>query len=194
MTLIELMVAMAIVGLLFAVAAVGLRKAFDVGLKESARRLGSVVRYLRIQAVTEHQYLRLMLDVDRSLYWVEKSAAPAVISPEEEEKRTSEKKVEEKETEETEAEDQPTFEKAEGALVRETRLESGASFKDIQISYLPGKRTEGIVALYFFPDGSVTPAMINLKDEEDEDHFSVEVFPLSGRVRLEGEYRELEKK
>lgn len=187
--MIELMVAMAIVGLLFAVAAVGLRKAFDVGLKESARRLSSVVRYLRIQAVTEHQTLRLMLDVGRSLYWVEKSAAPAVISPEEEERRASAREMEE-----TEAEDRPDFEKAEGALVKETRLESGASFKDIQISYLPGKRTEGIVALYFFPDGSVTPAMINLKDEEDEDHFSVEVFPLSGRVRVEGEYRELEKK
>lgn len=198
-TLIELLAALAIVGIIFALAATALRDTFDVGLKSSARRLGSLSRFLRTKAVTEHKYVRLVLDLEKSEYAVEESKTPFVISvakeegmvPQEEEKKpevsTTETGVEGADAE------APEFIQAEGLVVRPTSLESGAKFKDVSVSYLPGKREGGKVNIYFFPDGYATPAMINLKDEDDEDHFSIEILPMTGRVTIEGEYRELER-
>ena len=188
-TLIELLVALEIVGAIFAVAATGLRQAFDAGLKNSSRRLGSLSRYLRTKAVTEHKYVRLVLDLSKSEYRVEESSTPFVIAPGGEEPPAKEEPQEEGEVTAPAEE----FQEAEGLLVKPTRLESGAFFKDLTVSYLPEKLMEGEGMVYFFPDGYATPAVINLRDEDDEDHYSVEIFPMTGKVRIEGGYRELER-
>lgn len=60
-TLIELMVAMAIVGLIFAAAASGLRSVFNMGMKSDAGHLAAMVRALSNKAVTDHTYLRLVM-------------------------------------------------------------------------------------------------------------------------------------
>lgn len=190
-TLIELLVALAIVGVIFGVAASGLRHVFNTELKSSSRELGSLIRYLRTKAVTENKYVRLLLDLEQQKYSVEESQEPFLISVPSEEDLKKEKEEEKKEEEEGgEPKPESTFTEAEGLLVKPRRLASGAYFKDVKISYIPGKQETGKVSLYFFPDGYATPALINFRDEGDEDHYSLEVFPYNGKVRIEGRYRE----
>ncbi|MBI2082783.1 MAG: prepilin-type N-terminal cleavage/methylation domain-containing protein [Deltaproteobacteria bacterium] len=205
-TLIELLVALAIVGVIVALATSGLRTALNVELKSSARELGSLIRYVRSKAITEHKYLRLALDFGESEYWVEVSADPFVISSEEDDSKESKEKkgkgkgkeaeaVPEENPEEGVPEEKKKFEEIEDdTLLRRRKLGSGVFFKDVTVGYLPEKKTEGVLYLYFFPDGYATEGMINLRDEGDEDHFSVEVMSLSGGVNIQGEYRDLEKK
>lgn len=194
LTLIELMVAMAIVGLIFAVAAVGLRSAFNVNLKKTASSLASTLRYLSNKAVTEHQYLRMVYDLDEQSYHVEASENPFVVSsePEEEEKKPAEEETPEdsEEAEEEADESKPVFTQLESRLLKPKKLPSDVFFKDVTVSYILGKREQGQVFTYFFPDGFATPTLINLRNEEDVDYFSVELFPLSGRVKITSEYRE----
>ena len=196
LTLIELMVAMTIVGLIFAVAATGLRSAFNVNLKSSAARLASTLRYLSNKAVTDHQYLRMVIDLDGQSYRVEESADPFVISPEEEEDKNepASKKEEGGKGGEGEREEEtaanPAFTQSESKLLKPTKLPSDTFFKDVFISYLNRKKENGQAFIYFFPDGYATATVINLKDEEDEEHFSIELLPLSGQVKVEGEYKE----
>lgn len=205
-TLIELLVAMAIVGAIFALSASGLRQAFDLELKNSSRRLSSLMRYLRIQAVTEHKYLRLCLDMEKDEYWVEETKESFVIASSDEE-QTDVKKAGEKEKasdalsaegEEKEAGDEASakgsFQESDKTVVKRKKLGSGVLFKDVSVSYLPMKAENGQVYVYFFPDGYATPAMIHLQNEDDDAHYSLEVFPLTGKVEVEGEYREWEKK
>lgn len=186
-TLIELLVALAIVGVIFAIAATGLRNALDVELKSSSRHLSSLIRYLRTEAITKHRYNRLVLDLGEAKYSAEYSEQSFVISPAEEEIAATpgQKKTAEEGGEKTD------FQSTEGVLAEPARLGSGVFFKDASVSYLREKVVEGSVALYFFPDGYVTAAMINLRDTDDEDHYSIEVSPLSGKVTVEGQYREL---
>jgi len=189
-TLIELLVALAIVGAVFAVAATGLRTALNTELKRSARELSSLARYLRTKAVLERKYLRLVLSLDNAEYWVEESSEPFIISPEAEEMVVKKEKKEEGEEEKEETE----FQEVDELLAKRRRLGSGVLFKDLFVSYLPGKREQGEGRVYFFPDGFSTGATINLKNEEDEDFFSIEVLPFSSKVSVVGEYREPQKK
>jgi prepilin-type N-terminal cleavage/methylation domain-containing protein len=213
MSLIEIMVAMAIVGILFAVAATGLRSVFNVNLKATSSSLASTLRYLSNKSVTEHQYLRMVYDLDEQSYRAEASADPFVITPEDEESAKKDKakaaNVKRKKDNASEAEagedtapeaapaedseeeaEKPVFSEIESPLLKPKKLPSGVLFKDVTVSYKNGKQESGQVYTYFFPDGFATPTLINLKDDNDEDHFSLELFPLSGRVKITSEYRE----
>ncbi len=200
LTLIELMVAMAIVGLIFALAASGLRTAFNVNLKSSSTRLAAILRYLSNKAVTEHLYLRMVYDLDSQTYFAEQSGDPFVISPEGEEEGAKKEENEEEAQKETEGEEgtegekQTAFTQVESKLLKPTKLPSDVFFKDVSVSYLSQKTESGTAYTYFFPDGYATATLINLRNEEDDDHFSIEIRPLSGKVKVEGEYREMEKK
>ncbi|MBI2981747.1 MAG: prepilin-type N-terminal cleavage/methylation domain-containing protein [Deltaproteobacteria bacterium] len=188
-TLIELLVALAIVGVIVALAGSALRSALNTELKANSRELASLIRYVRSKAITEHKYLRVALDFGESTYWVEVSADPFVISPEGGEKKGSNEEIAQGE------EPQKSFEEIEDDLLLKRRaLGNSVFFKDVAVGYLPQKKSEGLIYLYFFPDGYATEAMINLRDEEDEEHFSVEVMSLSGTVTIAGEQRDLEEK
>jgi prepilin-type N-terminal cleavage/methylation domain-containing protein len=193
-TLIELLVAMAIVGAIFAAAATGLRSALGVNLKSSASRLASTLRYLSNKAVTDHMYLRVVFDLEGQSYHVEESQDPFVISPEEELAEEKEEKKEEEAPEGEEGEEAPKeaagFAPSESRLLKPSKLPSDVFFKDVYISYLNQKKENGKAYTYFFPDGFATATLINLRDDDDEEHFAVEVLPLSGQVKVFGEYRE----
>lgn len=191
MTLIEVLVALAIVGLMFGVAVVGLRSVFDVSLKSSARQLASTFRFLSNKAVTDHLYLRLVYDLDSHSYHVEQSTEAVVIAPETSDLESDAEKEDEEAGTEKKAE---TFVRSESTLLQPLRLPGGIFFKDVSVSYLTEKKETGSVSTYFFPDGYATATMVNLRDEDDKTAFSVELKPLSGQVHIEGEYRELEKK
>ncbi len=202
LTLIELLVGITIIGMIFAVGASGLKSAFDTNLRQSSSRLASTLRYLSNKAVTDHLYLRMVYNLSDQTYRVEESRDPTVISPEEEEKETvakakeaKEKETEKEDTEKEDAEEAPSkpeaaFSPSESKLLKPVKLPSGVFFKDVSVSYLPHRKEQGEVATYFFPDGYATPTLINLRNEEDDNHFSVELFALSGRVKVIANYKE----
>lgn len=179
---------MAIVGVIFAIGVTGLRSVFNVGLKSAAGKMSATLRYLSNKAVTDHMYLRMVYDFEGQSYHVEESADPFVVSPEEE---SGAKKKEKGSIAEREGEESKTssFTPSESKLLQPVKLPSGVFFKDVSVSYLKDKKTEGEAYTYFFPDGFATPTLINLRDEDDGEHFSIEVLPLSGRVKVTGEYR-----
>ncbi|QQR80934.1 MAG: prepilin-type N-terminal cleavage/methylation domain-containing protein [Deltaproteobacteria bacterium] len=209
LTLIELMVAMAIVGLIFAAAASGLRSVFNMGLKSDAGHLGAVIRTLSNKAITEHIYLRLVYDIDHQKYSVEQSDEPFLVTIEEDKKENlSDKLIKSQNKQKNEDEESPPPEETsdskaekkseefstieEGAL-KPANLSSGVFFKDIDTSYASTKVTDGLAYTYFFPDGFATQTMVHLRNEDDDDHYSIEVSPVSGKVKIESEYREMEK-
>jgi len=185
-TLIELMVTMAIVGVIFTIAMTGLRSAFSVNIKSAAGKMAATLRYLSNKAVTDHMYLRMVYDLQENTYHVEESADPLVISPEED---SSESKKE-GESKDGEKKSESGFTPSESKLLESVKLPSGVAFKDVTVSYLSGKREQGKAYTYFFPDGFATPTVINLKDEDDQEHYSIEVMPMSGRVKVIGDYKE----
>lgn len=198
----EIMVAMAIVGVIFAAAATGLRSAFNVNLKSSASKLASTLRYLSNKAVTEHRYIRVIYDLQAQTYSVEECTDPVVVSvdDEEDQAKEDEKKKDEPQVAEGAPEEggdegekkkpESSCAPSESSLLKPVKFPTGVLFKDVNLSYLKAKKEQGKASTYFFPDGYATPTLINLKDEDDENHYAVEVEALSGKVRVTGDYQE----
>jgi hypothetical protein len=59
------------------------------------------------------------------------------------------------------------------------------------VEHKEGEVDGGKEFIYFFPNGYVESAVINLKDEDDEINYSLKTFPVSGRVSIENFYRNL---
>ncbi len=197
LTLIELLVGMAVVSIILAIVVGGVRDLFEAEMKSSAYRLGSTIRYLYNKAVTERLYLRIVYDLEEDKYHIESTTEPFVISPEEMLAKGAVPEEgavipEEGVGDEDAALPQETFGAEETYLLKKVTLGAGIIFKDIQVSYLDDKVEEGFAYTYFFPNGYATPTMINLTDEEEEEGtYSLKIFPLSGKVQIRSEYREL---
>jgi general secretion pathway protein H len=192
-SLIELLVALAIVALLLGVVTVSLNDLFETNLKKTTARLGSTLKYLYNKSVTERLYLRVVFDLDKKTYWVESTNEVYVINPEVEQKIAEEGFEEAEKDGEKEKKEDSHFSKDESYLLKPIKLPTGVIFQDVQPSYIEGKVKQGRAYLYFFPNGYATPTVINFSDEDEEVFYSMQVFAYSGRVRIINEYKELER-
>ncbi len=204
MTLIELMVGMTIIGIILSIAVVGIRNLSDTEMKTASSRLASTIRYLYNKSATERLYLRLVYNLEDQSYHVESTSEPFLISPPDpdaKEPPAEEAAAEEvaeggaaEEGEEGEVAVAPSaegFSPTESYLLKPVKLAGDVYFKDIHVSYVKGPIGSGLAYTYFFPNGFATPTVVNLRDEDDVANFSLMVSPLSGRVKIESEYRAL---
>ena len=223
-TLFELIVAIAIVALIMGVVISRMDQYLELDMKKTSNRVASMVRYLYNKSVTEGVYLRLVFDLNEQTYWVEATRDPLLLSMREtasakkkgeEEKKGKEtrgKEKNEKEGAKPEAPKaqnpataaasrlpkleikQPTFTQVESSLLKPTRLPETVFFKDIMTEHQPVPAEAGQATLNFFPNGYVEHAIINLRDEKDEVHYSLETNPITGQVKIENEYKTFEKR
>jgi len=180
-TLIEVLVTLGIIASLLVAGAMALRSAFDANIKSAALHLSSTLRYLSSKSVTDKLYLRIVYNFDERSYQVEQSSEPFVIetnTPQENEKKKD---------------DQQQFVVIEQGSLKPVVFPRGIFFKDISVSFYPDKIEKGVAYTYFFPDGFATPTVINLRDEDDQVHYSIDLSPFSGQVKVESNYHEMER-
>lgn len=212
-TLFEIIVAITIVALLMGVVVSRMDDYLDLDMKKSSRRMASTMRYLYNKSATEGIFIRLIIDMNEQTYWVEATREPFIISKVEglqeskEEEEAAAEAVEETEEmgEVPEGEvapiqlpklkiKKPTFSQEESYLLRPQKLPDRVRFKDVMTEHHPNPVEGGQAAVYFFPNGYVEYAIINLTDEDEEAYYSLETNPITGSVNIESEYRTIEKK
>lgn len=210
-TLFELLIALAVVTLVVGmVVAVG-GDFLDRDLKRTSNQLSSTMRYLYNKSILDGIYIRLVFDLDERSYWVEATGDPyLIVSPDEFDMRELERRerIRERVKEEDDAkksfltetsEDvpkllprEPQFSQVAEHLLRPVKLPDGVYFKDIAVEHDPRAVNAGKVTIAFFPNGYVEAAIINLRDEDDEVHYSLKTNPVLGEVNIESEYRTFE--
>lgn len=218
-TLFELIIAVAIVALIMGLVISGMDRYLETHMKQTSNKLASTIRYLYNKSVTEGLYMRLVFDLNEQSYWVEATRDPFLLTMEdrtktnkkaegkkEEEEKSEEAKAEEAAAEETIGEQQlsgripkleikkPAFSQVESYLLRATKLPDDVFFKDVITEHNPSPQEGGEATINFFPNGYVEHAIVNLRDEGDEVHYSLETNPITGQVKIANEYRTLEKK
>ncbi|MFA4974715.1 MAG: type II secretion system protein [bacterium] len=209
-TLLEIVVSMAVIGLVLGVVISRMDTMLDLEMKSSSKKLATAIRYLYNKAATEGLYIKLVLDIEENSYWVEATYDPFVISMGEgssvapkkdgSKKSEGEDAAEGDETEEDEEGEtrikprEPVFTQMETFLLKATKLPNSVFFKDVYVEHKPAGTSAGEEAIYFFPNGYVEHAIINLRDEDDETNYSLETNPINGRVSIEPEYRRMETK
>jgi general secretion pathway protein H len=211
-TLIEIMVAFAIIALVAAASLKGFRSLTRADLRSSTVKLSGAIKYLFDRASTTGKHHRLVLDLNEGRYWAEVSDDRFYI-PRDAESLQEARRREEKEAGEDE-EAVRRREEAAGSGLSATssydpsKLEMGdfrpkrarfAAFKETALKPMALKNaqilsvytprladavTTGRAYIYFFPMGQTEPAIVTLSDPSGETRYSLVVHPLTGRVHI----------
>ncbi len=219
-TLFELLITMAIVGMVLGLVVGGMGRFLETDMKSASARLAAVIRYLYAKSVTESAYIRLVLDFDQQVYWVEATGDPvrlsrpsdsadmSVAEKKASEEREAERKKQEEQTATAKAQagegevlevpensilpKEPQFGSVDSYLLKPTKLPDGIFLKDVYVEHRDDGVDSGKEYIYFFPNGYVESAVINLRNEDDDINYSLKTYPLSGRVGIENAYRSLD--
>jgi general secretion pathway protein H len=209
-TLLEVLVVIAIGGLIMGSAVRGFRSLAKSDLRSATAKLSGAMRYLFDRASTTGKQHRLVLDLNEGRYWAEVSDDRFYIPSELETEASRRKEAEEVEKERQEAE-RAAEEKAETgfdmskiqAVDFRPKRARFAAFKETAIKPVTIKNakiagvftprmaeaaTSGRAYIYFFPLGQTEAAIVHVSDAKDESTYSIVAHPITGRVRVYNEY------
>lgn len=205
-SLVEIMVVVAIVGLLLGASVYGFRSIAKSDLRSSSAKLAGAIRYCFDRSVTTGSYFRLVLDIDGNKYWAERSDDRTYLTVGKENSPGKGEALDvqalEKQRDEDDAKLQEMATSVGGQMVQldpppKPKRAKFQTFKDTTLPqvkltrakmfdvYTPRQREpyiKGRAYLYFFPDGHTERAIVRLRDGDD--FYSLVIHPLTGRVEV----------
>lgn len=195
-TLLEILAALALVGVVVGLGAGQMSKMTGRNMRLEARKLASNIRYLYVKSATDNRAMRLVFDFEARKYWGEETSDLFALKSRREMADDAEADRDEK-TSATEEEtgtkpQQAEFSISASKFLKEQELPRGIYFKEIYAEHQLEAATEGKAYIHFFPQGYVERSIINLRDKEDELHYSLEVNPINGMVKIGNTYKEIE--
>jgi general secretion pathway protein H len=195
MTLIEIGVALAVAGLMLAVAVPALSSVTRAQLRQRTGQLAGGIRSLYGSAAIGGHTCRLVFDLDANAYWSECARTNVRLSREGERSQHGARIADREETlqprENMSEEERTRLELAQKSAfapssdVPKTDLGGSVRFTDVWVQHQPERYTTGKSFLYFWSSGLTEDASIHLA--QGDDVFSLIVSPLTGRVRIAGE-------
>ncbi|HMU39582.1 MAG TPA: prepilin-type N-terminal cleavage/methylation domain-containing protein [Pseudomonadota bacterium] len=201
-TLVELMVVLAIVGVVMGGAVLGFRSLVRSELRSAASKLAAAIRYSYDRALTTGAFYRLHFDLDAQTYRLEKSDTRVLIDPKqntlsrghgkdrdeldkitaEEQKRDLNGLSEELVPPQTPR--QPRFAEYKDSTLPIIKL-SRVKVLDVLLPREKDPYLSGHAYLHFFPDGHTERAVIHLgTDAQDDTQYTLWVHGLTGRVEV----------
>jgi len=159
-TLIELTIVIVILGVMLSLIIPRLGELGEANLKQSARHLTGMIRFLHDESEAKKYKFRLRFDVTEGRYWTE---AFSILSLSD---RTAE------------------FKRFSSEMATEGSLTGQTTFRDIKVASHPDEPY-----IEFAPEGWVERALIHLRDGEGKD-FTLVVNPLTGNTELKDGYVE----
>ncbi len=213
-TLIEILVVMVIIASVMGLAVSMFSNTAADALEETASQLSGTIRYVYNEAAVQNKYYRLVVDLggvgsEGQSFSVEVSDQPfKIVSSEEgepdaslsdtppEPSEDSLSPEEEPNSEEVQkTENSPSsqgFAQVSTYLLKPLQISKKIKIKDVTVAHQKTKIEQGKTAIYFFPNGWVEKAVINLSDEKEEQFYSLETFSASGRTKIRTKYFDLQ--
>src|SRR5512133_2219552 len=184
-TLVELMIVVAIIGLLGAMVVPAVESVSGADARKAAGEVAGATRYLFDTAALRHATCRLALDLEKRSWRAECAKGPvgAPADPAKDDARAlAERFPDEQDPELRRLLARTTFGRFQDRLVGERALPGKAGFGPIHVEGRREAVSEGTAYLYFFPGGQAQRAWIPVVDGSN--HFTVVVEPFTGRARV----------
>jgi Tfp pilus assembly protein FimT len=159
-TLIELGIVLLIIAVALGFVIPRLRDRSYAELQSHARRLATMLRFVRDESVLQGRIYELTIDLDQQAYWVSSSAIRG--------------------------NDITGFVRETGPLAREVTLSPPLGIADVLLPAQGGKLVDGQAPIYFYPDGTSDLAVIHLHNGTDA--YTLRTAPLTGFVYLVAGY------
>ena len=198
-TLLEIGMALVLIGLMIAVAVPSLNSVTGARMKEATNLIGGAIRDTYARTALLGRSTRLVLDLEQKAWWIEESDGVARVKPiklqaDRDGKAKLDAKDERLEQIEADTTDSkelakvqllsgPGFKPVEGEFGQPTKLPDDVRFKSVWIEHLDATVSGGVAALYVYPGGFTEEALITLTDDElGENTLTLEVQSLTGEV------------
>ena len=212
LTLIEVLIVMAIIGIMTGGVVAGSGQLAGARLKHSTALIAGAVRIAYARATSTSKSVRIVFDFQESNFWIEEGDAPMLVQSKDLTGTGGASAATVAEQAAVEEGDRivkgpraarPKFTPVDAPGLAATQvkkgpksLERGIRFREIQASHDDAPRREGRAYLYFWPGGmteraSIQVAIGDLKD--DADTISLLVSPLTGKVVVKGGAVEMKK-
>lgn len=193
LTLIELLVALAIVAAAAAMAIPALNSVTGVNAKKAAGQLAGSMRALFDIAALRHATCRMAIDLDggvegqtdkRPIWWAECAPGPAAAptGDRDDDETLAERFPDEADPEIRRVLAKSAFGKLKDRLIPPRELPGRASFGAIHVEGRRDPLEHGTVYVYFFPGGRAQRAWIPVVDGKNV--FTVVTEPFTGRARV----------
>lgn len=196
-TLIEVMIAIAIIAVMAGLAAQVVGGSIRDLIKQETRYLVGTIKYAYNQAATEQIVYRLVLDFDQNSYWLESGGEDFQLDTRSKEEIEKEKEeIAKEKASDLFGDDEPEeenlvpveeFSAADTKLSKKKKFDDEVRLKGFFSVYQNEGINEGQAYIYFFPGGRTQKTMIQLSDEEEEIFYSIIVNPITGRSQVESE-------
>jgi prepilin-type N-terminal cleavage/methylation domain-containing protein len=186
-SLIELLIVVAILGLVGMIAIPSISNTFRFSVQSTAREIATLIKDTANSAQITGRVHRIAYDLKTNQYWVESSGETTLL-------KSDESKEKEKEThsffsnkEEDENKKNGGFH-MENLLTKKKRaLAIGVMFKDVSTEQSDEPIVEGMAYTHIFPQGMSEKSVIHLIDTS-KNETSLIVTNLLGRCQVEGRY------
>ena len=211
MTLVEIIVVLSIIGIVAAVAVPSLAGVFDVQQRSAALEMSRMYRFLLSEAMLRNVTFRVAFDLDAQTWKVEVGDPDALVFGTAEEMEAWQQEQEKKKDrfkskEEVAAEDEGEVMGRFSDLQVPGMDAAGALPANCVFAWVytpqypepvspsgeaPEEGEHRIAYSYVYSNGTADYTLIRIVDEDDpEDGYTVEIEPLSGETRVDGEIRE----
>ncbi len=179
-SLIEMLIVIALMAVIALVAAPSISSVLRVSLNSATRELASVIKEAYNSAVVTGKVHRVVYDLRKQQYWVERGPATLLLdtteSKEREERRKRFAKPDDKPP--------PSVFALDKTVTRSKKdLPRGVTYEDILTQQYPEPVTEGVVYTHIFPHGLAEQTIIHLTDVGKK-RISLVITPLVGKTDL----------
>lgn len=211
LTLIEITIALGVAALIMSLGVVSVNALSDRNLRQSAMQLAGAIKYSYDRSIMQNRIQRIGMNIDTGEWWLEYTEGEFAVRRERaegtqgamldengkivyvgEEDIRDELRLDD----EVDGELRAALEGGLGArFEREDedkeprKLPGSVKFSRVWTGHQEEPFEEGIAFVHFFDGGWTEPALIELKDGDDE-YVTLEVAPLTGRVRTKHERME----
>ena len=184
-TLVELMIVVAVIGLLGAMVVPAVESVTGADARRAAGEVAGATRYLFDTAALRHATCRLALDLEKRTWRAECAPGPAgaPADPSRDDARAlAERFPDEQDPEPRRIMARTTFGRFKDRLVGERALPGKTAFGPVHVEGRREAVSDGTAYLYFFPGGQAQRAWVPVVDGTNR--YTVVVEPFTGRARV----------
>ncbi len=184
-TLVELLVVVAIVGLLGAMVVPAAESLTGADARKAAGELAGAARYLFDTAALRHATCRLALDLEKRSWRAECAPGPAGVPADpdrDDARRLAERFPDEQDPELRRLLARTAFGRFQDRVVGERTLPGKTAFGPVHVEGRRDAVEAGTAYLYFFPGGQAQRAWVPVVDGGNQ--YTVVVEPFTGRARV----------
>jgi prepilin-type N-terminal cleavage/methylation domain-containing protein len=187
-SLIELLIVVAILGLVGIIAVPSITNTFRFSVQSSARELATLVKEASNASQITGKTYRIAYDIKNSQYWAESTSEQPLLSSEESDKLDRQREsIFSKTRDEEKKKKKGPFSQDSMLTKKKRTLPIGVKFKDIYTEQSPDPITEGVAYTHIFPQGLTEKSLVHLEDG-DKNSISLIVSNLLGRCMVEGRF------